>query len=138
MMVIANIMFLVFGLMTSKASAALLKLKEQYVWVAIVLLSIVGSYAVNNSIFDVVVMFICGIIGFFLKKYDFPLPPLILGLILGPMAESNLRRSLALSAGSYQIFVASPISIVLLACTVLALAGPVIMKKMKTKKEAEV
>ncbi|WP_101876584.1 tripartite tricarboxylate transporter permease [Lachnoclostridium edouardi] len=138
MMVIANIMFLVFGLMTSKASAALLKLKEQYVWVAIILLSIVGSYAVNNSIFDVVVMFICGIIGFFLKKYDFPLPPLILGLILGPMAESNLRRSLALSAGSYQIFIASPISIVLLACTVLALAGPVIMKKMKTKKEAEV
>ncbi|WP_207662176.1 hypothetical protein [Clostridium sp. AM58-1XD] len=71
-----------------------------------------------------------------LKQFDFPLPPLILGLILGPMAESNLRRSLALSAGDYGIFVGSPIAVILLVCTVLALVGPVIMKKRKQAKNA--
>lgn len=131
MMVVANLMFLIFGLLTSKASASLLNLKEQYVWTAIVILSIVGSYAVNNSLFDVVIMFVCGVIGFFLKQYDFPLPPLILGLILGPLAESNFRRSLALSSGNYGIFVGSPIAVILLACTVLALVGPVVVKKIK-------
>lgn len=136
MMVVANLMFLVFGLLTSKASASLLNLKEQYVWTAIVILSIVGSYAVSNSIFDVIIMFVCGVAGFFLKQFDFPLPPLILGLILGPMAESNLRRSLALSAGDYGIFVGSPIAVILLVCTVLALVGPVIMKKRKQAKNA--
>ncbi|WP_207662175.1 tripartite tricarboxylate transporter permease [Clostridium sp. AM58-1XD] len=65
MMVVANLMFLVFGLLTSKASASLLNLKEQYVWTAIVILSIVGSYAVSNSIFDVIIMFVCGVAGFF-------------------------------------------------------------------------
>lgn len=63
------------------------------------------------------------------------LPPLILGLILGPMAESNLRRSMALSSGSYGIFVKSPISIVLLVLAVLALTGPVFMKMKKGKTE---
>ena len=134
MMVVANLMFLVFGLLTSKASASLLNLKEQYVWTAIVILSIVGSYAVSNSIFDVIIMFVCGVAGFFLKQFDFPLPPLILGLILGPMAESNLRRSLALSAGDYGIFIGSPIAVLLLLFTVLALVGPVIMKKRKQAK----
>jgi putative tricarboxylic transport membrane protein len=133
MMVVANIMFLIVGLLTSKASASLLNLKEQYVWVAILILSIVGSYAVNNSIFDVIIMVICGFIGFILKQYDFPLPPLILGLILGPMAESNLRRSLALSSGSFGIFVESPISLVLLTLTVLALTVPVFVKMKRTK-----
>lgn len=137
MMVVANLMFLVFGLLTSKASASLLNIKEQYVWTAIVILSIVGSYAVNNSLFDVIIMFVCGVAGFFLKMYDFPLPPLILGLILGPLSESNLRRSLALSSGNYSIFIGSPISVILLVCTVLALAGPVLMKKRKGKKHGD-
>ncbi|MEY8337668.1 tripartite tricarboxylate transporter permease [Lachnospiraceae bacterium 62-35] len=134
MMAVANVMFLIFGLLTSKASASLLNVKEQYVWTAIIILSIVGSYAVSNSIFDVIIMFVCGVAGVFLKKFDFPLPPLILGLILGPMAESNFRRSLALSAGNYSIFVGSPIAVLLLICTILALVGPVVMKKKKQEK----
>lgn len=133
MMIVANLMFLVFGLLTSKASASLLNIKEQYVWAAIILLSIVGSYAVSNSLFDVIIMFICGVAGVFLKQFDFPLPPLILGLILGPMAESNFRRALALSSGSYGIFLGSFISVLLLFFTVAALIGPVIFRNRKGK-----
>ena len=136
MMIVANLMFLVFGLLTSKAAANILNIKEQYVWVGIVILSIVGSYAINNSVFDVIIMFVCGVLGFILKQFDFPLPPIILGLILGPMAESNLRRALALSSGDYLIFVGSPISIVLLVLTALALIGPVLMKKRKQQTES--
>ena len=79
-------------------------------------------------------MLVCGVAGFFLKKNDFPLPPLILGLILGPMAESNLRRSLALTGGSYSIFVTNPISLILLLFTVFALLGPVVIKAIKKRK----
>ena len=133
MMIVANLMFLVFGLLTSKASANLLNIKEQYVWAAIILLSIVGSYAVSNSLFDVIIMFICGVAGVFLKQVDFPLPPLILGLILGPMAESNFRRALALSSGSYRIFLGSFISVLLLLFTAAALIGPVVFRNRKGK-----
>ena len=133
MMIVANLMFLVFGLLTSKASANLLNIKEQYVWAAIILLSIVGSYAVSNSLFDVIIMFICGVAGVFLKQFDFPLPPLILGLILGPMAESNFRRALALSSGSYRIFLGSFISVLLLLFTAAALIGPVVFRNRKGK-----
>ena len=94
------------------------------------------SYAINNSVFDVIIMFVCAVLGFILKQFDFPLPPIILGLILGPMAESNLRRALALSSGDYLIFVGSPISIVLLVLTALALIGPVLMKKRKQQTES--
>jgi len=121
MMVVANIAFLIFGLLTSKMSASLLNFKREYVWAAIVILSIVGSYSVNNSAFDVSIMLLFGVLGFFFKRADFPLPPLILGLILGPMAESNLRRSLALTNGSYSIFFVNPISCVLIIATLLAL-----------------
>lgn len=134
MMIIANLIFLVFGLLTAKASAKLLGFKKEYVWTAIILLSVVGSFAINNSIFDVLIMLVCGVAGFFLKKNDFPLPPLILGLILGPMAESNLRRSLALTGGSYSVFVTNPISLILLLFTVFALLGPVVIKAIKKRK----
>ncbi|MBC7292740.1 MAG: hypothetical protein H5T84_01310, partial [Thermoleophilia bacterium] len=74
----------------------------------------VGSYAINNSLFDVFLAVSLGVLGYGMTKLGFPLPPLLLGLILGPMAESNFRRSLTMSHGDPMIFVTRPISLVLL------------------------
>ena len=95
---------------------------------------VLGSYAVNNSMFDVIVMFFAGIIGFICKKADIPLGPFILALLLGPIAESNFRRSMALSMGDASIFFTRPITVVLLLLTAASLIVPVVREGMKRKK----
>ncbi len=103
-------------------------------WVIVVGFCVLGSYAVNNSMFDVIVMFFAGIIGFICKKADIPLGPFILALLLGPIAESNFRRSMALSMGDASIFFTRPITVVLLLLTAASLIVPVVREGMKRKK----
>ena len=76
------------------------------------LFCLIGSYSLNNSIFDVFVMIIFGIVGYLFRKFDYEGAPLILAFVLGPMLELNLRQSLLLSKGSFQIFFTRPISAV--------------------------
>src|SRR5699024_10789296 len=71
-------------------------------------LSFVGAYAVNNSVFDVRIMLIFGVAGVILQRFGFPLVPMLLGIILGPIAERALRQSLILSDGSLKIFITNP------------------------------
>jgi len=137
MMIIANIIILVFGLLTTKISAKFLNLKQQTIWIGVMVLCVIGSFAINNSLSDVWIMFTAGIFGFILRQFDFPVAPLILAIILGPLAESNLRRSLALSNGSYSIFLTSPIALVLLFVTALAIFGPILKKLLFHKKIAK-
>ena len=77
--------------------------------------SILGVYAVNSSVVDVWIMLAMGMLGYVLRKLDFETAPIVLGLVLAPMMELSLRQSLAMSAGSYAIFVTRPISVTLLA-----------------------
>jgi putative tricarboxylic transport membrane protein len=76
--------------------------------------SILGVYAVNSSVVDVWIMLGTGVLGYVLRKLDFETAPIVLGLVLAPMMELSLRQSLAMSAGSYTIFVTRPISVTLL------------------------
>ena len=76
---------------------------------------VVGVYAVGNSVVDVWIMLGMGVLGYVLRKLDFETAPIVLGLVLAPMMELSLRQSLAMSAGSYAIFVTRPISVILLA-----------------------
>lgn len=137
MMVVANLLIIVMGLITARASVNFIKLKKEVIWIAVLLLCVVGSYSINNSLTDVYIMLIFGVVGFFLRRFDFPVAPMILALILGPMAESNLRRALSMSAGSYIVFVSSPISGILLVMTACALAGPQVISKIRSKKNKQ-
>ena len=121
LMIVGNLLILVLGLLATRKSALLLNMKQEIIWIIVILFCILGSYALNNSLFDVMLMFMAGILGFIFKKMDIPIGPFILALVLGPLAESNFRRSLALSRGSYLIFVSSPISVILLILTAMAL-----------------
>jgi len=92
---------------------------QHYLMPLILALCCLGSYAVNNRIFDIWVLLGFGFLGFILKINDYPLAPLILGIILGPMMESNFRRAV-MTSHDYSLFFTRPISLILLICGVLS------------------
>lgn len=94
----------------------------------IVVLCIIGTFAVRNSLFDVWIMLLFGVIGYFLEKLKFPLATIILGVVLGPIAEVEFRRALTMSGGDYTVFFTRPISAVLLSLAIIALFAPYISK----------
>ena len=139
LMVLANIAFLIIGLLTAKSTAKVLNIAQPTVWAAVSILCIVGSYCISNSFVDVIIMLIMGVIGFFLKVYNFPTGPLVLGLLLGDTMEKNMRRALTLSKGDWSYFLTQPISAVILVLVVVTFCLPFIMeavKKNKAKKGA--
>lgn len=88
---------------------------------AIFVLSMVGAFAMRSNIFDVYTTFFFGILGYIMMRYDYPLSPILLALILGPMAEANLRRAMVISDGDPSILVSRPIAVGLMALAVLSL-----------------
>ncbi|MBN6205489.1 tripartite tricarboxylate transporter permease [Ralstonia pickettii] len=125
-MLIANIFILIVGLAGVKIFTKILLIPKSILTPLILILSVIGSYALGNNYFDVIVMLVAGIIGYFMKKYGFPVSPLILGLILGPMMESNLRRSLVMSQGDISILFTRPIACVLIILGIITLVSPII------------
>lgn len=134
-MLFASITVFIGGRLGVKAFTAILKLPYSILGTLIVLLSMVGSYAVGNSMFNVWIMVLFGILGYFMKQYHFSPAALVLGLVLGPMMEENFRRHLLVTEGDYLSFITQPISGLVLLISVLALFYPVIAKLVKKKKQ---
>lgn len=109
-MYIGNVMLLILNLPLIPLWVKVLKIPYRILFPLILLFCIIGSYSLNNSVFDVLVMIIFGVIGYLFRKFGYDVAPLILTFILGPIFEQNLRQSLLLSKGSFSIFFASPIS----------------------------
>lgn len=130
---IANICMFVLGLNSVRLFSKVLSVPKSILVPTIFLLCFVGSYALNNSIFDIVVMLFFGIVGYFLQKTEVSSSPVILGLILGPMAESNFRRALLMSKGDYKTFVSTGISITFFILIIISLALPFFQKKLLKK-----
>jgi putative tricarboxylic transport membrane protein len=122
---IGNVMLLILNLPLVGLWAKILEVPWQYVCVGTLLFCILGAYSINQSVFDVWLMLIFGIVGYLLRKLDFPMAPAILGLILGPQLEKSLRTSLEMSAGDFMIFLTRPITaaLLLLSITVLAVSA---------------
>jgi len=93
----------------------------------------VGSYSINNSVFDVGLMFLVGVVGFLMRRFAFPLAPAIIGLILGPMAEQQLRRALAISQGDASVLFTRPLSATLLAISFLVIFLPPIVERVRAR-----
>ena len=134
LMLLANVFIIIFGLLSAKLSAKILNAKPQTIWTAVTVLCVVGSYALNNSFSDVLIMATAGLVGFIFKRGGYAPGPFILGLLLGGMLESNLRRALVMSQGSIDIFFQRPVTLVLLVLIVLTLFFPVIKKHFIKKK----
>ena len=107
---IGNVLLLVLNLPLVGLWAKILEVPYHYICVGTLLFCVLGAYSINQSVFDIWVMLGFGVIGYLLRKIDFPLAPAVLGLILGPMLEKSLRTSLEMSAGDFSIFLTRPIS----------------------------
>jgi len=87
----------------------------------------VGSYAVNNSTFDVLVMIVFGVVGYLMPKVGMPVAPVAFGLILGPLLEENMRRSLVVN-GTWWVFLQRPVSLAMLLVSLAALVYPMLRR----------
>ena len=92
-------------------------------------LAFVAVYAVNGSAFDLVLMTLFGIVGYLMRVFGFPLAPVVLGLVLGPLMEKNLRRAMALSGGEWSILFDSPIALTLWGLAAVSLAAPMLLRR---------
>ena len=101
------------GLLGIKAYGRILRLPRNIIMVFVLIFSVVGSYAIRNSFFDIYIMLFFGIIGYIFENLNIPLAPMVLGIILGPMIEDNLRVGLIKTGGNYLPFLTNPISAVL-------------------------
>jgi TctA family transporter len=118
---IGNVMLLVLNLPLIGMWVSLLKLSYRLLFPAIMVFSSIGIYSVNNSSFDIYLMAIFGILGIVWRMLDLSPVPVMLGFVLGPMVEENLRRALQVSRGDPSVFVTRPISLGFIVTTVLIL-----------------
>lgn len=113
-LILCNIVMLIVGAVGVRFFYRVPLINPAFLYPAILALCIVGAYAVNSSLFDVFVMLGFGLLGYLLRKLDFPLPPVLLGIVLGPLAESNLRRGLIMTGGDIGAFFSRPITLIVL------------------------
>ena len=123
-MYIGNFMLLVLNLPLVGIFLHVLRTPKNLLMPLILLLCVVGVFAVNNSVVDLWIMLVSGIGGYFLRKMDFSVAPLVLALVIGPMMENALRQSLMLSLGSFDIFFTQPLSRALFLLAGLILVSP--------------
>jgi putative tricarboxylic transport membrane protein len=110
MMLFATIGILIYGLVLTKALVQVLRVPQNFIVPIIFVLCAVGSFAIAGRLFDVYVMLVFGIVGYFLRHHGYPMAPLVLGIVLGDLLEKNLRRALVLSDGDLTPFFTRPIS----------------------------
>ncbi len=136
---LANVIFLCMGLMMAPYFARISLIPTQLLIPVVCLFSILGSYAMNNSVLDVFVCLLCGITAVILGKLRFDMGALTLGLILGPIAETGFAQALIMGHGSYSLFFTRPQSIALWAIIIVLLIPPIvqIVRKSKLDKKGE-
>ena len=114
-------MFLLFlGILLTPVLVSVLKVRKKYLTTIVLLLSTAGVFASQSSTFELWVMLGFGVLGYVLQRFDYPIAPIVIGMILGPIAEARYRRSLRISDSGHMIFLERPISAtILVACVVL-------------------
>ncbi len=137
-MYVGNVMLLVLNLPLIPMWVQVLKIPDKYLYPLILLFCLIGAYSMNNSVFDVFIMIIFGVVGYLFRKFEYEGAPLVLAFVLGPLLDLNLRQALLISEGSFTAFFTRPISAVTLGLAILLLATsavPAVVKRLQTYKE---
>jgi putative tricarboxylic transport membrane protein len=121
---IGNVILLVLNLPLVGLWVKLLKIPPPWLYAGIIVISTAGVYGAGNSVFNVGLLFAFGLLGYVMRRFGFPAAPLIVGLILAPMAEQSMRQALTISQGDWTTFVTRPLSASLLAIAVLLVVAP--------------
>ena len=127
-LLVANMMLLVLNLPMIGLWVRLLTIPSHWLYPGILVFATLGTIGANPSAFELGVLLVFGLMGYGMRRFGYPLAPVVVGLILGPMAEQQLRRALAISQGDPMVLVQSPISIVLLLLAAVAVIVPVVLR----------
>jgi putative tricarboxylic transport membrane protein len=121
---IGNVMLLLLNLPLIRVWVKVLEIPRAMLYSGILVFATLGVYSLSGSSVEVLVMYAIGVMGFFMRRFEFPIAPVILGVILGPVMEIQFRRALTASGGDWGVFVERPLTVGLLAAAVLAVAIP--------------
>ncbi len=121
---IGNVMLLVLNLPMVGLWVKLLKIPRPQLYAGILIFATVGVYGMRQSAFDLYLMYAVGMVGVLMRRFDFPTAPVIVGLILGPLAEAQMRNALSIGEGRWTVFLERPMSAALLAVTLAVLVLP--------------
>ena len=134
---IGNLILLALNLPLAPVFAQILRVPYGYMYPLILLTSFIGAYSIQNSMFSVWVVMVFGVIGYFMKRLDLPMAPLVLGLVLGPLFEKALVQTSALGDGSFGILLDRPIALVVLGLALFQVAAPTIFARLfRRRREA--
>ncbi|HEV2553300.1 MAG TPA: tripartite tricarboxylate transporter permease [Bosea sp. (in: a-proteobacteria)] len=134
---IANVMLVILNLPLIGLWVKLLAVPQPWLYAGILVFATMGTLAVNASPVELGLLFAFGYLGYLMRRYDYPVAPMVVGLILGPMAEAQLRRALQISLGDPMILLENPISATLLTLAFIALVAPFVMKGLNRFKASE-
>lgn len=125
---IGNTLLLVMNLPFIRFWVQLLKIPRPYLYAGITTFALLGAYALNNSVFDLQVALAVGVIGYLFRRFGIPLTPLIIGAILGPLAEMQFKRALQISQGDPSILVEGPMTKIMYSVLLLVVIAPMVMR----------
>jgi putative tricarboxylic transport membrane protein len=130
---IGNVMLLVLNLPLVGMWVKLLKIPKPQLYAGILVFATVGVYGMRQSAFDLFLMYAVGMIGVLMRRYDFPTAPVVVGMILGPLAEAQMRNALSIGEGKWTVFIERPMSATLLAIVVAVLVLPRAIRWMRMR-----
>ncbi len=125
---IGNVMLLVLNLPMVGLWVKLLKIPKPQLYAGILIFATVGAYGMRQSAFDLVLLYVIGVVGVAMRRYDFPTAPVVVGMILGPLAEAQMRNAVSIGEGSFMIFLQRPLSVAMIAIIVAVLVGPRLLR----------
>lgn len=134
---IANTMLVIINLPLIGLWVRLLAIPQPWLYAGILVFAAMGTLAVKASVVELSMLFVFGFLGFLMRRYDYPVAPMVVGLILGPMAEAQLRRALQISLGDPMILLENPGSAILLGLAFIGLVAPFVMSGLNRFKAAE-
>jgi putative tricarboxylic transport membrane protein len=125
---IGNVMLLILNLPLIALWVKMLRIPEPLLYGGILMFATIGTYGISQSVVDLVLLYLIGAMGFVMRRFDFPTAPVIIGMILGPLAEQNFRQAMTISQGDLMIFLNKPLSLVLLLLAATAMIAPQLMR----------
>jgi putative tricarboxylic transport membrane protein len=131
---IGNVMLLILNLPLVKLWVQLLKIPKPQLYAGILIFATVGAYGMRQSAFDLVLLWGIGLLGVLMRRFDFPTAPVVVGMILGPLAEAQLRNAVSIGEGSARVFIERPMSIVLIVIILTVLLAPRVYRLVQVRR----
>ena len=134
--IVANVMFFLMEYFGLPIFIKMLSIPSMMLYPIVIVCCFVGSYCANNNVLDILIMVIFGVVGYIMKKYKYPLAPMVVGFILAPMLELYLRRSLMKTDGQWMPIMTSPVAAVCIVGTIATIAWTVYSRVKEMKQMA--